>query len=70
MRIAANIFISSSKQSERGGPPASVLHEGLSIPRHRDKPVTKYNIVWKGLRNAKVTWIGSILHKAVIQLIK
>ena len=62
MRIAANIFISSSKQSESGGPSASVWQEGLCVPRRRDQHVTKSDIVWNGLRNAKVTWICSILH--------
>jgi len=56
------IFINSSKPSESGCPSASVLHEGLSIPRLRDQNVTKSDIVWNGLRNAKVTWICSILH--------
>jgi len=32
----------------------------LSITRRTDQHVTKCDIVWNGLRNAKMTWIGSI----------
>lgn len=39
-----------------------MLHDRLSTVRLRYYDVTKCDIFWNGLRNAKLTWICSVLY--------